>query len=150
MTVAFIGSDEYTRTPQLAISMWSVLGKLVAEEGTDVFLFSNANFFDNDCLLIVSQLKMYHPTIERHYYHGIFDYDVGYVHDMKAIYDKVFFPRMGFPLREHLRSRQMIDRCDILVTFCSSNDLQDTQKSQTVLAIEYARKKKKHVINLFE
>ena len=148
MIVAFIGSDNYTRSTHTAIQMWGVLGKLVVEEGANIFLFNNANFFDNDCLLIVSQLKMHHPHIERHYHHGVFDYDIGYVEYMKEKYDKVFFPRIGFPLREHLRNRQMIDKCDVLITYCNNDELLSEQKSQTVRAIEYAQEKKKRVINL--
>ena len=150
MIVAFIGSNEYTRTPRLAINMWGVLSKLVVENGADVFLFSNTNFFDSDCLLIISQLKMLHSNIETHYHHGVFDYDIGYVDIMAEKYDKVFFPRMGFPLRKDLRNRQMIDKCDVLVTCCDGDELHAEPKSSTALAVEYAQEKKKVVINLCE
>lgn len=149
MTVAFIGSDNYTQTSLLAIRMWEVVANLVVEEGADVFLFSNANFYEHICWEIVSQLKMNYSNIERHYHHGGFDYDIGYVDYLKEFYDNLFFPKMGVPLPRYLRNRAMIDKCDVLITYCSNEELHAEQKSLTALAIVYAREKNKRVVNLF-
>ena len=89
MKVAFIGSDYYTRTPYLAISMFDIFANLIAE-GAEVFLFNNANSFCNDCLLVIDQMKMHHPNIKRH---------------------------------RNLRNRKMIDECDVLITYCSNEEL---------------------------
>ena len=45
----------------------------------------------------------------------------------------------------------MIDRCDILVTYFDKDYcLADKKKSGTRIAVEYAQKKHKHIINIFE
>lgn len=45
----------------------------------------------------------------------------------------------------------MIDRCDILVTYFDKDYcLADEKKSGTRIAVEYAQKKHKHIINIFE
>ena len=150
MTVAIIGVDEYVWTTALAIRAWRTLAKLVVREGANIFLFNNGGQFDRECWTIVSQLKTRHSEIERHYHHGGCDYDVGYVDYISEFYDKVVFPQMGIPLRCYLRDRQMIDKCDVLVTWCLYEDLHAEQKNPAALAILYAQYKKKRVINLYQ
>ena len=146
MTVAFLGSDDYWRTTELVLRKWNIFHKLVAE-GADIFIFTNANNFDRTCYEMIAQLKMHHSNIELHYYHAGFDYDVGYMAYMSEIYDKVFFPPMGSLLPRQVRDRQIIDKCDILITYCSANPLHEGQQ-RTALSIEYAKQKNKRVINI--
>ena len=150
MIVAIIGSNECDRSAFLAMRTWEVLTKLVTNEGANIFLFNNGGQFDSDCWEVVSQLKMRTSKIERHYYHGGFDYDVGYVSYMKEFYEKVFFPEKGIPLRSHLRNRKMIDECDVLVTYYYDLQLEEEPKAPVALAVEYAREKKKRIINLYD
>ena len=150
MIVAVIGPNDHERTAMLAIRTWEVLSKLVTENGANIFLFNNGGQFDRDCWEVVSQLKRRVPEIERHYYHGVFDYSVGYVSYMKEFYDKVFFPTQGVPLKSHSRNCQMIDKCDVLLTYYYELQLNEEPKTSTVLAVEYARKKKKQIINLYD
>ena len=149
MTVAFIGPDNYERTALLAIDIWKVLTKLVVDENATIFLFSNANSFDSDCYTVVSQMKERNNEIEMHYYHGVFDYDVGYVSYMSEIYDKVFFPPKGAPFPRYLRDRTMIDNCDVLVTWCNNEKSDAGRQNAAELAIAYAQMKNKRIINLF-
>ena len=146
MVVAFIGVDNHQRTAKLAIQIWKTLTALL-NEGANNFLFNNDNDLDRDCRVVVSQLKKRHPKIKMHYYHGIFDYDVGYIDWMKEFYDEVHPPK-GIPLKRYFRNCAMIDKCDVLVTYCTNDELQSESKSFTAVAIEYALYKKKRVINL--
>ena len=150
MVVAIIGTDDYERSAFIVVRMWEVLTKLVSKEGARVFLFNNSGQFDQSCFEIVSQLKTRSPEIERHYYHGVFDYDVGYVSYMKERYEKVFFPEKGVPLKRCLRDRQMIDKCDVLVTYYYDLLLEEEPNSPIALAVAYARQKKKQIINLYD
>ena len=149
MIVAFIGSDYYTRTPQLVVRMWETLSGTLTVDRPNIFMFNNANFFDCDCRMMVSQLKMHNRTIEMHYYHGGYDYDIGYFNYFDEYFDKVFFPKMGVVFPCQLRNCLMIDRCEVLITFCSDDELRGEPKSLTALAIEYAKQKKKRIINLY-
>ena len=148
MVVAFIGSDYYTRAPLLAVRMWETLSETITVDGPNIFMFNNDNFFDHDCCIMVAQLKMHNHAIEMHYYHGGYDYDIGYFNYFDEHFDKVFFPQMRIVLPRQLRNRLMIDRCDVLVTYCSDDELQAEPKTLTALAIEYAQQKKKRIINL--
>ena len=150
MIVAIIGPNDHHRSAFLAMRTWEVLTKLVTRESARVFLFNNGGQFDRDCWEIVAQLKSRMPEIEMHYYHGVFDYDVGYVSYMKESYDKVFFPEKGIPLKGYLRDRQMIDECDVLVTYYYDLQLEEEPKSSAVLAVEYAQSKKKKIINMYD
>ena len=134
MIVAFIEPDKYERTTETTARLRDVIRNLVVNDGARVFLFANAGFFDNDCYTIVSQLKAQHPYIERHYFHGGCDYDVGYVDWMANHYDKVHFPTKGVARPDYLRNSVMIDKCDTLVSHGA------------VSAVEYARRKQKRVI----
>lgn len=149
MVVAIIGSNDYNRSSSMAIRMWSIIGRLVVKDGDNIFLFSNANSFDKDCWEIVSQLKM-HFNVERHYIHGGCDYDVGYVDNLSEFYDELYFPEKGIVFPCYLRDRAMIDKCDVLVTYCDNEQLQTERKNSVALAVAYAMQKKKRVINLFE
>ena len=150
MTVAFIGSVNYPRTPILIMKMWEILLKLIKYEDANIFLFANAGKLDSDCFTMVSQLKERYSNIERHYHHGVFDYDVGYVSHMKEIYDEVHFPPKEHPLSRDLRNREMIDKCDVLVTYCNPNDQETAYHENVLNAMKYAREKNKRIINLFE
>ena len=136
MIVAFIEPDEYERTARIAEKLKDVITKLVVNSGACVFMFTNAGQFDDDCYTIVSKLKKHYPYIERHYYHGSCDYDVGYVNWMSLSYDSVHFPEKGFVLLPHMRNCAMIDMCEVVVS-CGVSQ-----------ALEYARTKKKRVINI--
>ena len=138
MVVAFIEPKEYTRTAVIAEKVQDVITKLVIKDGAYIFLFSNAGQFDDDCYEIVSKLKKRYPYIERHYYHGTFDYDRGYVDWMSEFYDFVHFSAKGLVISSHLRNCIMIDLCDVVVT-CGA-----------MSTVEYARKKKKRIMNLIE
>ena len=138
MIVAFIEPKEYIRTAVIAEVLQDVITKLVIKDCAHIFLFSNAGQFDDDCYTVVSKLKKCYPYIERHYYHGSCDYDSGYVDWMSNFYDYVHFQPKGFVISSYLRDCLMIDVCDVMVT-CGA-----------MSSVEYARKKKKRVINLLE
>lgn len=121
-----MGPSDHEKSPFLTMRTWEVLTKLVTEGGANVFLFNNGGQFDRDCWEIVSQLKMHHPNIELHYYHSGCDYDVGYV------------------------DYQMIDKCDVLVTYYYLLQLEEKPNDPAVLAVKYAQEKNKNVINLYD
>ena len=136
MIVAFIEPEKYEPTAKSRLCIQEIITKLVIKYGAFVFLFSNAGQFDDDCYSIVTKLKKYYPYIERHYYHGSCDYDVGYVDYMSEFYDEVHFPKQGVVLPSHLRFRAMIDVSDVVIT-CG-----------TMWAVDYANNKKKRVIDI--
>ena len=108
MIVAIIEPDNYVRTAESMMRMRDVIVRLVVNYGANTFLFGNVGQFERDCYEFVSRLKALNDSIERHYFHGGFDYD------------------------------SMIDKCDVVVT-CGA-----------ALSVEYAHKKQKRVINIFE
>ena len=138
MIVAIIEPDLYNWTTELQERLRDVLCNLVVRQGAFIFLFANVGDFEDYCYEIVTKLKKRFPYVERHYYHGGCDYDKGYVDYMADLYDNLHFPPMGAQLSQHMRTCTMIDICDILVT-CGA-----------VWAEEYALKKKKRIINIFQ
>lgn len=148
MIVAFIEPDRYEPTAAILLRLRDVIGNLVMNNGAYVFMFTNAGPFDNDCYTVVSQFKKLHPDIERHYFHGVFDYDVGYVDWMASHYDRVHFPPKGIVFPGNLRNCSMIDKCDVVVTCYNGDQSQAVHKSVATLAVEYAQSKGRRVINV--
>ncbi|MCH5157392.1 MAG: hypothetical protein J1G02_05935 [Clostridiales bacterium] len=138
MIVAFVEPDEYEQKAWIVEKLQDVITQLVIKEGAIVFMFTNAGNFDGDCYTIVSRLKKYYPYIERLYFHGGCDYDVGYVNWMSEFYDNLHFPEKGVVISSHMRDCAMIDMCTVVVT-CGSAP-----------SVEYARQKKKRVINIYK
>ena len=136
MKVAVIEPNSYTRTVSIVEQAWDVLNKIVQSDSACIFMFTNAGQFDNDCYAIVSQLKTQYPNIERHYFHGGCDYDVGYVSLMGERYDQTHFPTKGVVLPQRVRTCTIVDMCDVLIT-CGGG-----------AAVEYAKERKKHIIDL--
>ena len=154
MVIAFIGSEEYKRTALSAIKLWDVLGKLVADDGEYIFLFTNEGLFDFSCWQIVSQLKMQHHNIKRIYVQTGYEDNRDGLQEIEKCYDKIFLLKSICENRiiaPCVRSRLMIGLCDVLVTYFDNSNLQTPRvESVTESAIKFAKRYKRRIINLFE
>ena len=153
MIVALIGSNDFKQTSLSAIKLWNVLSKLVANDGVDIFMFTNEGLFDFSCWQIVSQLKMQHPNIKRVYVQTGYESNRGGLQEIEKCYEKIFLLNAVCEdrvLAPYVRNRIMIGLCDVLVTYFDASNLQTPRiESTTELAIKCAHEQKKRVINLF-
>jgi hypothetical protein len=139
---------------------------LIVEKKIDTFLFGSKSDFDELCLTTVTEFKNKYPHIKRIYVRAEFPYiDEKYQSYLLTKYDETYYPdrllnagRAAYVERNY----EMIDNSSFCVIYYDENympprrrnskrDMSDYQPSSgTKLAYDYAVKKNKTVINLFE
>ena len=152
MTVAFIGSNnhEWGKTSMKRLS--KEITKLVEREGADVFLFTDGGVFDDACWVVVTQLLVRYPNIRRVYARTKNDdYDdrlkkIGLCYECTFLIDAV---RDAGIFAQSVRNEAIVEMCDVLVTCFDMKKLPSVRiKSVTEMAVEYARQRKKRIINI--
>lgn len=156
LKIAFIGHRKVTQKNELKKKLKKVIYTLINEEDAEIFLFGGKGQFDEVSLAAVTELKQkYFPLIERIYVRAIYEQITDdYKSFLLLFYDKTFYPKevKGARYFSYVkRNEVMIDMCDILITYYDKNYPSLTGlKSGTKVAVEYAIKKHKRIINLFE
>ena len=156
MTVAFIGHRNLRQNRETAKIINTVIYKLINEVNAETFLFGGVGHFDDVSLAVVTYLKQkYFPLIQRINIRSRYPTISNmYKSFLLTMYDDTVFPEelIGAGRCTYVKRNQiMIDRCDILVTYFDKDYcLADEKKSGTKIAVEYAQKKHKHIINIFE
>ncbi len=157
MKVAFIGHREIkdeTLKPRLELTILN----LILKDGADTFIFGSKSRFNDMCYDIVSEYKKIYPSIRRIYLRACYEeVDELYGNYLLSFYEETYFPPRvkGANAASYIqRNREMIDECDLLVTYCDRDYVPQNRgykaKSGTKLAVEYAEKRGKRIINLFE
>ena len=155
LTIAFIGHRDLNITKDLIWSLENVLGACIVDEGAKYFLFGSKSNFNDLCYRYVSKFKRFCPDIVREYIRADYEFpSEKYAAFLRERYEKTEYPSELHNTRENRyvkRNKIMIDRCDILVTYYNKNYVPENGfKSGTRIAVEYAKKKRKRVINLFD
>lgn len=151
-TCAFIGHRNVNQTVMLKKRLKQIITTIIVKDNVDTFLFGSKSAFNDLCYTAVSELKQLYPHVRRVFVRVEWDNDnMDYI---AAHYEETLCPDKvrGAGRKSYiLRNEEMIDMCDILVAYCDMNYTPTTMtKSGTIMATEYARKKKKQIINLFE
>lgn len=155
MQVAFIGHRKIENTEILKQKLTDIITTLIKNDGADIFLFGSKSMFDDICLEVVTKLKEYYSLIKRIYVRSAEEHiSEQYKDYLLTLYDKTFFSDKvsGAGYRSYVKRNQvMIDMCDVLITYFNKDyKLLASRKSGTRSAVEYALKKKKRIINLYE
>lgn len=153
-TCAFIGHRKIEKTETLIRRLAQTVNSLI-NEGVDTFLFGSRSAFDDLSYEIVTELKEIYTHILRVFVRAEFEYIGQDYHDyLLTFYEETYFAEQAHNAgyRSYVKRNQaMIDKCDVLVTYCDSTYTPTTRtKSGTIMAMEYAQKKQKRIINLFE
>ena len=163
-TCCFLGHRKMEETEELKKRLRNIIENLITKEKVDTFLFGSKSEFDSLCHRIVNEMKHSYPEIKRIYF-SIYP---------PSIYDN---PRPGAPVSYEevyhpdgiqnagkatyvKRNYEMIDHSDICVFYYNENYQVPTRrrnvhlpepkrKSGTKVALDYAIKKQKKVINIF-
>ena len=98
----------------------------------------------------MTKLKDIFTDIQRLYFRGDDDCNRSFTEWLLSKYDRLCLINKD-DVTYDSRDEIMIDRCDVMVTYCDLNrELTGKWKSSTARNIAYAWKNKKRVINLFE
>ncbi len=155
LTVAFIGHRKVENGGEVVRRLEQTVRFLVEKKNAQTFLFGSKSAFDELSLSVVTELKeKYYPDIKRVYISSkdetIPEYYENY---LLKVYDATFFPRAvkNAGARSYVvRNRAMIDKCNILVTYFNADYNPPSGKtSGTRIAVDYALKENKKIINLY-
>ena len=149
----FIGHKEIDETQELKAKLCKEIERLIEDEGVDTFLFGSKSRFDSLCLELVTKVKEKHPHIKRVYVRAEYPViDDSYKAYLLRSYEDTYYPEkiVGAGKASYVeRNREMIDKSRFCVFFYDSASVA-TRKSGTEIALSYAEKKKKIIINVKE
>ena len=164
MKVSFVGHRKIQEIQKLQNSLYDTILALI-NTGATTFLFGSRSEFDDLAWEIVTEIKKQYPFIQRVYVRSSFQYiDKSYEEYLLKFYEKTYYPSTIKNAGKYSyveRNMFMIDNSDYCIFYYDSNyipllqsskqnALHEAKRSGTKLAFEYAQKKHKNIINLFE
>ncbi len=154
MKVAFIGHRKIANEEEVEAQISKTVERLILSENADTFYFGNRGSFDRLCYRAVTRLRERYSNLRRIYVRAKFEYiNEDYYKHLLTCYEETYFPPQvhGAGAKSYVKCNQiMIDSCDTVVCYYDENYVPESRtNSGTKLAIEYARRKKKLIINLF-
>ncbi len=165
-TCCFFGHRKIEITDELRKKLRNVIEKLIVEENTDTFLFGCNSQFDDLCHEITSELKICYPYVKRIYVRAKFpDIDDKYKSYLLESYEETYYPDNILKAGKAAyikRNQEMIDKSNFCIIYFNENYMVSKRnkktlelynkltKSGTKIAYDYASKKEKTIINIFD
>lgn len=150
-TCCFFGHRTINETDELRTKITDAIEKLITDENVDTFLFGSKSEFDSLCLELVTQLKEKHPNIKRIYVRAEFPViNEEYKDYLLKFYDDTYFPEkiIGSGSVAYVeRNYEMINNSKYCIVYYDESHAPTTRKSGTKIALDYALKKGREVIN---
>jgi uncharacterized phage-like protein YoqJ len=161
MKACFIGHRTVEKTEELMASLKEIVLSLI-KEGVVTFLFGSKSEFNHVAWEVVTELKKEYTYVKRVYVRSISQYiEKSYKEYLLKFYEETYFPekleRAGrYSYVE--RNYEMIDNSAYCIFYYNENKetpkygtlLPKKRSSGTKIAYEYARKKKKRIINVYK
>lgn len=164
-TCSFFGHRNTVATPELCEKLRQTVICLIEKESVKRFLFGSASKFDELCLKIVTEIKEEYPELQRVYVRSQYPYiDKPYKKYLLEVYDDTLIPNKienAGKASYVERHQEMINASDFCVFYYNERYAPPLRKhskraltsyqpnSGTRLAYEYAKQKKKEIINLY-
>lgn len=166
MQVCFIGYTTIEESEELISSLKETIIMLI-NKGATTFLFSGMSEFDNLSWEVVTELKEEYSFIKRVYFRSVHQY-IGNAYEKYFLesYEKIYFPLNLANAEKHSGvelSYEIIDNSTYCVFYYNESYesqikhksrhktlLPSRYRSSTKIAYEYAKKKKKEIINLYK
>lgn len=152
-TACFIGHRSIKETQELKNRLYEIIEILITKNGVDTFLFGSKSRFNSLCLEIVSLLKEKYPQIKRIYLRA--EYPVindSYENYLLEYYEQTYYPerlkKAGRAVYVE-RNFEMIEKSNFCIFYYNEQNAPTNRKSGTKIAIDYAKTKKKQIINVF-
>ena len=151
-TCCFFGHREINETKELKSNLIEIIEKLIVDKNIDTFLFGSKSQFNRLCLELVTELKEKHPHIKRIYVRAEYpDINEQYTNYLLESYEETYYP-------EHIRDSgraayvernyEMIDNSHYCIVYYDEQSAPTIRKSGTKIALDYAVKKGKQIINI--
>ncbi len=148
----FIGHRAIFETNQLNTKLFEIIEKLIIEKNVDTFLFGSKSQFNSLCHKIVTQIKEKYPHIKRVYVRAEYQYiDEKYKKYLLQNYEDTYYPEKIYGsgrLAYIERNYEMIDNSRFCIIYYDKQIASPDYKSGTKIALEYAKKRGKRIINI--
>ena len=150
-TVCFFGHRKINETEELKIRLYKTIEKLIKNENVDTFIFGSKSEFDDLCLKIVTKIKEKHPNIKRIYVRA--EYEIiseQYKNYLLKSYEETYYPEKiknsGRAVYVE-RNFEMINKSQICIVYYEEQCAPKNRKSGPKIALDYAIKQGKRIIN---
>lgn len=151
-TACFFGHRTINETEELKSKLVEIIEKLIVDENVDTFLFGSKSRFNSLCQETVTEIKEKYPHIKRIYVRAEYpDINEQYTNYLLESYEDTYYP-------EHIRSSgraayverncEMINKSQYCIVYYNEPNAPTTRKSGTKIALDYAIKHKKEIIEL--
>ena len=161
----FIGHRNVEKTPELKERLINTIRRLITENGVNKFLFGSKSCFDDLCQEVVTELREEYPDIKRIYVR-MYYLELGepYISYILRDFEDTYMPERienASVARYVERNQEMIKASDFCVFYFNEEYKPPLRKqsrralstykpkSGTKVAYEYAKQKKKDIINLY-
>ena len=148
----FFGHRTINETEELKLKLMEIIEKLIVENKVDTFLFGSKSRFNSLCREAVTEIKQKYPHIKRVYvraeYPIISDHYKSY---LMGSYDDTYYPGKLLNSGRAVyveRNCEMIDNSQYCIVYYDEQNAPTTRKSGTKIALDYAIKKCKNIINV--
>lgn len=150
-TCCFFGHRTINETEELKMKLCETVERLITHEKVDTFLFGSKSRFDSLCLEIVTNLKEKYPHIKRVYVRAEFPViNERYHAYLLESYEETYYPEKirGSGRAVYVeRNCEMINQSLFCIVYYDECNAPTTRKSGTGIALDYAVKLKKEIIN---
>ena len=151
-TCCFFGHRTINETEELKSKLKREIEKLIIDKSVDTFLFGSKSRFDSLCLELVTDIKEKHPYIKRVYVRAEYPYiSEQYKNYLLESYEDTYYPekimnsgRAAYVMRNY----EMINKSYFCIVYYDEPNAPITRKSGTKIALDYAIKKGKQIINI--
>ncbi len=153
-TCCFIGHKKIFETEQLKLQLREIIEKLIVEEKVDTFFFGSKSRFNSLCLEIVTKIKEKYPHIKRVYVRAEYQYiSEDYKKYLLEDYEDSYYPEKirGSGRAAYVeRNYEMINNSNFCIMYYDKQIAPTSRKSGTRIALDYAIKQGKQIINAAE
>ena len=153
MQSCFIGHRTIERTEELALKLRETVLTLIIN-GVNTFVFGSKSQFNDLSWEIVTELKKDFPFIKRVYCRSAFQYiSKEYEKYLLQWYEETYFlPKLEKAGKYSYVERNyvMIDKSSYCIFYYNEKYALAKRSSGTKIAYEYAKRKKKQIINLYK
>ena len=148
----FFGHRTIKETEELKLKLCRIIEKLIVEKAVDTFLFGSKSRFNDLCFELVTKYKEKYPHIKRVYVRAEYPYiNDNYKKYILENYEGTYYPEriIGSGKAVYIeRNYEMINNSRFCIVYYDEQNLPTGRKSGTRIALDYAIKKRKHIIKL--
>ena len=151
-TCCFIGHRTINETEELKLMLCDIIEKLIVENSVYTFLFGSKSRFNSLCHELVTEIKEKYPHIKRVYVRAEYpDINEHYKNYLLESYEDTYYPEkiMNSGRAVYVeRNYEMIDKSHFCIVYYDEQNAPTTRKSGTKIALDYAVKQGKQIINI--